>query len=109
MLKKDIVSKLSEDSCCYKISQKQISKILTKAISIITEALFSGEDILLRGFGHFHVKYRRPREINHPVSKEKIMSKPKHVVSFEPARNVKQKLKKMTDPGTGSGSTKSEV
>ena len=109
MIKKDIVSKLSEDSCCYKIPQSQISDILTKAIDIITEALFSGEDVLLRGFGHFHVKYRAPREINHPATKEKIMSPPKHVVSFEPARNVKRKLKKMTDPGTGSGSTKSEV
>jgi nucleoid DNA-binding protein len=107
MLKKDIVSKLSEDSCCYKIPQTQISEILTKTIEIITEALFSGEDVLLRGFGHFHAKYRAPREINHPATKQKIMSLPKHVISFVPARNVKQKLKEMTDPGTNT--TKSEV
>jgi len=93
MIKKDIVSKLSEDSSCFKISQKQIGDILTKAIDIITETLLSGEDVLLRGFGHFKVRYRRPRIINHPGTKEKVVSPPKNVILFEPARNVKGKLR----------------
>jgi len=71
MIKKDIVRKLAEDSSCYKIPQNQISDILTKAIDIITETLESGEDVLLRGFGHFKVRYRRPRQLITPVQKKK--------------------------------------
>ena len=99
MIKKDIVRKLADDSSCYKIPQNQISDILTKAIDIISEALESGEDVLLRGFGHFKVRYRRPRLINHPSTKEKVMSPPKKVILFETARNLKRKLR-MTKPET---------
>jgi len=104
VIKKDIVRKLSEDSSCYKIPQTQISDIITKALEIITESLVSGEDVLLRGFGHFKVRYHAPREINHPSTKEKIMSPPKNVILFESARNVKRKLRIVK-----SGTTNNEV
>jgi len=99
MIKKDIVRKLAEDSSCYKIPQSQIGDIVTKMIDIVIETLESGEDVLLRGFGHFKVRYRRPRPINHPSTKEIIMSSPKKIILFETARDLKRRLR-MAKPET---------
>lgn len=97
MLKRDIVNRLHENPICFRMSKKHIGRIVTEVFSIITEALLDNEDVLLRGFGHFKPKYRRPREINHPGTGEKVMSHPKYAILFEPARNVKRELR-LTEP-----------
>jgi integration host factor subunit beta len=93
MIKKDIVKRLSDNPICFRISQKHIGKIVTEVFNIITEALLSNEDVQLRGFGHFVLRYRPPRVINHPSTGKQIMSHPKYVILFEPARNVKRELR----------------
>lgn len=93
MIKKDIVKKLSDSPLCYKMSQKHIGKLVTEVFNIITEALLNSEDVQLRGFGHFVPRYRPPRVINHPGTGKQIMSHPKYVVLFEPAKNVKRELR----------------
>ncbi len=99
MIKDDIVRKLSESSTCFRISQKQVRKIVTELLDIMTEALLDHDDIVLRGFGHFKVKYRKPRIINHPSTKQQIMSHPKYVILFDPAKNIKEKMR-LDDPAS---------
>lgn len=93
MIKKDIVRQLADKPICYGISQKQLGEIVTEVFGIITDSLLSQEDVVIRGFGHFKVDYRRPRVINHPTKKEQVMSHPKYVVLFQPATNVKRALR----------------
>lgn len=100
MIKDDIVRKLAESPTCYRISQKQLRQIITEVLDIMTEALLSREDIVLRGFGHFKVKYRAPRIINHPSTKQQIMSHPKYVILFDPAKNIKQEMR-LDNPASG--------
>lgn len=93
MIKNDIVRKLSESPICFRISQKQLRQIVTEVLNVMTEALLNREDIILRGFGHFRVKYRAPRVINHPSTKQRIMSPPKYMIFFDPAKNIKQQMR----------------
>lgn len=93
MIRKDIVNKLFDSPTCYRIPRKQIEKIVIEIFQAMSDTLLEHEDVLIRGFGHFRVKYRQPRVINHPGTKEQIMSPPKFVILFEPARNIKRKLR----------------
>ncbi len=99
MIKDDIVRRLADNPLCYRISRKHVGKIVTEVLNIMTEALLAREDIVLRGFGHFKVKFRPPRMINHPSTKQQIMSYPKYVISFDASKNVKQQLR-LDDPAS---------
>lgn len=92
MIKRDIVRRLGETTACYKLTQKEINDVVTEVFKIMSEAFVQGEEIQIRGFGHFHVKYRKPRKINHPSTKQIIQSHPKYMVSFDPSKDLKQKL-----------------
>lgn len=93
MIKTDVVRLLNNTTACYKLTRKEINNIVDELFSIMAKAFCEGEDVLIRGFGHFHVKYRKPRQINHPETKEVITSHPKYMISFDPARNIKRKLR----------------
>jgi len=102
MIRKDIVKKLADSPTCYRIPRKQIEQIVIEVFQAMSDTLLEHEDVLMRGFGHFRVRYREPRMINHPSTKEQIMSPPKYVILFEPARNMKRKLR-LTKPKPTDG------
>lgn len=97
MIKKDIVNRLHDSPLCFRMSKKHAGKLVTEVFNIITEALLDIEEVQLRGFGRFKLKYRPPREINHPGTGNVTMSHPKYVILFEPAKNVKRELR-LTEP-----------
>ena len=98
MIKEDLVKRLNDTSACYKLTQKEIRQIVTELFGIMTKAFLEGEEVHVRGFGHFRVKYSPPYEINHPTLKQKVMAHPKYVINFDPARNLKQKLRLEHEP-----------
>lgn len=98
MIRKDIVNNLAKSPTCYRIPRRQIEQIVVELFQTISDTLQNHEDVLIRGFGHFRVKFRKPRVINHPSTGEQIMSPPKHVILFDPARNVKRKLRNTQPP-----------
>ena len=93
MIKEDIVRRLGETSACYKLSQKEIKAVVTELFNTMTNAFKEYEDVQIRGFGHFRLKFQPPRIINHPASGERISSHLKYVISFDPARKTKQDLR----------------
>jgi len=93
MIKNDLIRLLNEKTACYKLTQKDVGEIVDELFSILVEAFERGENVLIRGFGHFRVKYRKPRAINHPGTKKVVTSHPKYMINFDPAKNVKRKLR----------------
>ncbi len=95
MTKADLVSEISEKTGIEKIAvQATVESLMTTII----EAMETGENIYLRGFGSFVVK-KRAEKTGRDISKNTTIIIPEHYVpTFKPAKTfvevVKNKVKK---------------
>jgi nucleoid DNA-binding protein len=96
MIKEDLINYLSESSITYKISKKRLKTIVDEVFRLIIERFIQGEDVLIRGFGHFRIRYRKPHQLIHPSAKTPVMTHPKYQITFETARNIKRRLRNPT-------------
>ena len=68
------------------------SEIVETLLEIIKEALESGEDVLVSGFGKFGVKEKRQRKGRNPATGEDMMLRPRKVVTFKCSGKLKAKI-----------------
>lgn len=92
MIREDIVDRLMKESVCYGISRKEMRKVVRTVFATMADALGSGEEIIIREFGRFLMKLKKPRLINHPETKEKVWSRAKLHIQFHPCPEIKEKL-----------------
>jgi DNA-binding protein HU-beta len=95
MTKADLVSKITDKTGVEKIAvQATVESLMTTII----DAMKSGENVYLRGFGSFVIK-KRAEKTGRDISKNTTLIIPEHFVpTFKPAKtfvnDVKNKLKK---------------
>jgi len=95
MTKADLVSKITDKTGVEKIAvQATVESLMTTII----DAMKSGENVYLRGFGSFVIK-KRAEKTGRDISKNTTLIIPEHFVpTFKPAKNfvndVNNKLKK---------------
>ena len=95
MTKADLVSKITYKTGVEKIAvQATVESLMTTII----DAMKSGENVYLRGFGSFVIK-KRAEKTGRDISKNTTLIIPEHFVpTFKPAKTfvngVKNKLKK---------------
>ena len=95
MTKADLISEISDKTGIEKIAvQATVESLMTSII----DAMESGENVYLRGFGSFVIK-KRAEKTGRDISKNTTLIIPEHFVpTFKPAKTfvngVKNKLKK---------------
>ena len=95
MTKADLVSKITDKTGVEKIAvQATVESLMTTII----DAMKSGENVYLRGFGSFVIK-KRAEKTGRDISKNTTIIIPEHFVpTFKPAKTfvegVKNKIKK---------------
>ena len=95
MTKADLISEITEKTGVEKIAvQATVESLMTSII----DAMESGENVYLRGFGSFVIK-KRAEKTGRDISKNTTLIIPEHFVpTFKPAKTfvngVKNKLKK---------------
>jgi DNA-binding protein HU-beta len=95
MTKADLVSEITDKTGVEKIAvQATVESLMTTII----DAMESGENVYLRGFGSFVIK-KRAEKTGRDISKNTTLIIPEHFVpTFKPAKtfvnDVKNKLKK---------------
>ena len=90
MTKKDIVTKVSNDT---NVAQVDVKKVVQKTLDVVVESLEKGETVELRNFGVFKVKNRRGRIGRNPRTGEEVQVPEKKVVVFKPGLILKSKVK----------------
>ena len=90
MTKKDIVTKVSNDT---NLTQIDVKKIVQRTLDAIVEALERGETVELRNFGVFKVKTRRGRVGRNPRPGQEVQVPEKKVVVFKPGLILKHQVK----------------
>lgn len=90
MTKKDIVTKVSNDT---NLTQIDVKKIVQRTLDTIVESLERGETVELRNFGVFKVKSRRGRVGRNPRTGQEVQVPEKKVVVFKPGLILKHQVK----------------
>lgn len=90
MTKKDIVSKIAEET---QLKQTDVKKVVQRVLDLIIECLAKGERVELRNFGIFKVKSRRGRMGRNPRTGQVVPVEPKKVAVFKPGLVMKKDVK----------------
>ena len=91
MNKAEVVAGLSGKSG---LPKKQVEELVDAFLETITEALKSGQEVVLTGFGSFSSKVRQARLGVNPLKpSEKIQIPAVRVPKFKAGKNLKEALK----------------
>ncbi|WGM03553.1 HU family DNA-binding protein [Arsenophonus nasoniae] len=90
MNKTELISKVAAKSG---LSKKDSEKAVNAFIKTVTEALKSGNDVQLIGFGNFQVKQRAARDGRHPKTGETLKISAANVPSFKAGQRLKEAVK----------------
>jgi len=86
MNKTELVSAIAEDSG---MPKTEVTKALDSTLSVIQEALKSGDSVALIGFGTFAVKNRPARKGRNPATGEEIQIKASNLPGFKAGKTFK--------------------
>ncbi len=86
----DLAAKLADQNS---LSKDQAKSLVDGLVKEILEAVSSGEEVSLPGFGKFKVKESAAREGRHPSTGEVLKIAASRKLSFTPAKAVKDRLK----------------
>jgi len=74
------------------ITQKESQKITDTLIGYMKDALCSGEDILISGFGKFFVRSKKERKGRNPATSEEMTLCARKVVRFKGSAKLREKI-----------------
>ncbi len=87
MRKSDLVKTVSQQ---VKQPETQVTAIVNATFGAIQEALASGEEVALTGFGTFRISERGAREGRNPQTGERITIPSRKSPSFKPGTQLKR-------------------
>ena len=71
--------------------KKSIATVET-VLELIKQALASGDDVLISGFGKFCVRKKAERKGRNPVTGDAVLLAPRRVVTFRPSGKLREKI-----------------
>ncbi len=92
MVKSELIHKLC--NMHPNILRKDIEKILDIIFSEITEALYRGENIEIRGFGTYKIVNRKARIGRNPKNSEKVEIPAKRAIKWKMSKILFERLNK---------------
>ena len=70
-------------------SQAQTNRAVDSVLEVIEEALVSGDDVAIQGFGTFKISFRAARKGRNVRTGEEIEIPERRVVKFKPGKSLK--------------------
>ena len=67
--------------------------MVSSLLSIMTQELQDGNTVAIQGFGTFEVKKKMERVSVNPVTQQRLLIPPKHVLTYKPSIALKEKFK----------------
>jgi DNA-binding protein HU-beta len=87
MKKKELIERIAEEAGA---PTSEVQKYFAVFEEVVTEALKSGEEVQITGFGKFSVRERKAREGRNPQTGEKIMIAAQKVPAFSAGNALKE-------------------
>ena len=67
-------------------------EIIENLFEIMKSTLANGDDLLISGFGKFHVREKKERVGRNPQTKEQMMLRPRRVVVFKTSGRLRGRM-----------------
>jgi integration host factor subunit alpha len=80
LTKADITQKIAND-CGF--MKGEAAEILEQLLGIMKKRLIAGEDLMISGFGKWHVRSKRPRRGRNPQSGQEMVLDARRVVTWK--------------------------
>lgn len=88
--KRELVIKISNETG---LTQQQVFDVIQKTLDSITDALASGDTVVMRNFGAFQVKETKAKIGRNPKDPTKDVPIPaRAVVKFKPGKEMKEQV-----------------
>ena len=91
LTKADIVEAIQKENGYSRNQSTEVTKIL---MEIIKQTLESGEDVMISGFGKFHVKNKKERRGRNPATGEDLILSPRRIVTFKSSGKLRNRINK---------------
>ncbi len=88
--KKEIVKQISEKA---ELTQLKTKEVVQLTFDAIIQTLATEGRIELRNFGVFEVRERKARKARNPRTGDPVEVEPKNVVTFQPGKEMEEKVK----------------
>jgi DNA-binding protein HU-beta len=89
MKKKELIERIAEESGA---SKSEAHKYFEAFEEVVTEALKSGEEVQITGFGKFSVRERKAREGRNPQTGQKMKIAASRVPAFSAGNALKEAI-----------------
>lgn len=94
MNKKELARKISSKTL---LSQKESLQVLDSIIDSVIEALESGDEVTLVGFGKFYLYEHSPRPVRNPKTQEEMNLKKFKSLKFKSSDKIKKYFKELNN------------
>jgi integration host factor subunit alpha len=74
------------------MTKPESRQIVERLFELMKSTLADGEDLLISGFGKFHVRQKKERRGRNPQTKEKLMLAARKVLVFKPSGVLREKM-----------------
>ncbi|MCX6091771.1 MAG: HU family DNA-binding protein [Candidatus Bipolaricaulota bacterium] len=91
MNKGEFIDRLAEKSS---LTKKEARKLLDNVLDLVQDALLTGDEVKLVGFGKFAVRARKASSRINPQTKRPIQVEAKVVPLFKPGKELKRRIEK---------------
>lgn len=83
---------IAEVSRAAELQRKEAARVVETILDAIVDALRSGQEVELRGFGSFRIRERAGRRGRNPKTGESVSVPPKRVPFFRPGKELRAQL-----------------
>ncbi len=80
LTKANIAQRIADD-CGF--MKGDAAEVLEKLLDIMKKGLIAGEDVMISGFGKWHIKFKRPRRGRNPKTGHEIVLDARKVVTWK--------------------------
>ena len=77
---------------------KEAMDLVEAALELVKETLANGDDVLISGFGKFHIRDKKARKGRNPKTGEEIIVAPRRVVTFHASNELRNRCKATVNP-----------
>ncbi len=103
LTKADIVAQVYAQG---QLTKAEAANAVERGLDLIKEALSTGDEVLVSGFGKWSVREKAERRGRNPQTGEPLILPPRKVVTFRPSRVLKAKVQaqlKQEEGGAAGG------
>ena len=96
LTKADIANRLFNE---VGLNKREAKEFVDAYFEVIREALESGENVKLSGFGNFQLREKNQRPGRNPKTGEEIPISARRVVTFRPGQKLRARVEAYVEPG----------